>query len=354
MKIAVLLSGGVDSSVALHLLQRQGYDLTAFYLKIWLQDELSFLGSCPWEEDLSYVRAVCDKLGVPLEVVSLQKEYWDHVVNYALVELKAGRTPNPDMLCNQRIKFGMFYSFIDDSFSHIATGHYAQKIDQEEVSSLIMSPDAIKDQTYFLAQLSRDQLKRALFPIGHLTKSAVRAYAKDFDLPTAQRPDSQGICFLGKFKFNDFVRHHLGEKTGSLVEWETGKIIGTHQGFWFFTIGQRQGIGLAGGPWYVVAKDHESNTVFLSRTLDFKENSCFMVSNGNWLTNKELSNIYPLTVKVRHGPHRSLCTVEKDADRLHVNLDTYDHGIASGQFAVFYDGNQCLGGGMISLDTLKK
>jgi tRNA (5-methylaminomethyl-2-thiouridylate)-methyltransferase len=172
MKIAVLLSGGVDSSVALRLLQNEGHDLTAFYLKIWLQDEFSFLGECPWEEDLEYVHAVCKQANIPLEILSLQSEYWDTVVTYTISEIKEGRTPNPDMFCNSLIKFGQFYEKIDDSFEKVASGHYA-KVDKEKgLYQLKRSPDPVKDQTYFLAYLSQRQLSRALFPIGKYMKSA--------------------------------------------------------------------------------------------------------------------------------------------------------------------------------------
>lgn len=349
MNIALLLSGGVDSSVALRLLQQQGHSVTAFYLKIWLEDELSFLGTCPWEEDLSYARAVCEQAGVPLEIISLQKEYWDEVVSYVIDTLRAGRTPNPDMLCNQRIKFSMFYTKIDPSFDKVATGHYAQVMHDGQAYRLAMSPDAVKDQTYFLAALSQEQLARSCFPIGHLDKQQVRDYAQSFDLPTKQRKDSQGICFLGKLKFPDFVRFHMGEKPGLLVEHETGKVVGNHQGYWFYTIGQRQGIGLAGGPWYVVAKDIDHNTVFISRsyyTHDKLRNS-FEISNCSWLTGVPPATT-DLLVKLRHGAHRynaSLLVLAPGHYRL--TLTDRDQGIAPGQFAVMYDGSWCLGGGEI-------
>ena len=244
MKVAVLVSGGVDSSVALQLLKSQGYDVTAFYLKIWLEDELSYLGDCPWENDLSFVKQVCEQLDVPLEVVSLQKEYKDEVVAYTIAEVKAGRTPNPDILCNQRIKFGLFLDKIDPSFEKIASGHYAQVCVKDGIVELLQSPDPIKDQTYFLSHLSQQQLKRVMFPIGHMQKSELRALAHEFNLPNKDRKDSQGICFLGKFKFSDFIRHHLGMQTGKMIESETGTVMGNHDGFWFYTIGQRQGLGL--------------------------------------------------------------------------------------------------------------
>ena len=262
MKIAVLLSGGVDSSVALRLLKEEGkHELTAFYLKIWLEDELSFLGECPWEEDLEYVRAICDELEVPLKIVPLQKEYLDHVVSYVLAELKCGRTPSPDILCNERIKFGAFFDCIDSSFEKVASGHYAQVVEEDGAFYLKKAPDKVKDQTYFLSSLRQDQLGRALFPIGHLEKKEVRELAEKYDLPSKMRKDSQGICFLGKIKYKDFVKFHLGEKQGDMVDTESGKKMGTHNGMWFYTIGQRQGIGLHGGPWYVTGRDLDKNIV---------------------------------------------------------------------------------------------
>src|SRR5579859_5096518 len=177
MKIAVLVSGGVDSSVALRLLKDQGHDVTAFYLKIWLEDELSYLGQCPWEEDLSFVKAVCEQAEVPLQIINLQKEYWDHVIAFVLAEVKAGRTPNPDILCNKRVKFGAFHDYLTEDYDYIASGHYAQIHHHNGRVELFMSPDPIKDQTYFLAGMSQEQLKKVIFPIGHLTKAELRALA---------------------------------------------------------------------------------------------------------------------------------------------------------------------------------
>jgi len=357
MKIAVLISGGVDSSVALRLLKQQGHDLTAFYLKIWLEDELSFLGNCPWEEDLSYVREVCKQVNVPLEVVSMQRAYWDQVVAYTIDQVRRGFTPNPDMLCNQRVKFGAFYDHIGTEFDKIATGHYAQVAEHDGLFVLKQSPDTIKDQTYFLAQLSQEQMSRALFPIGHLEKAQVRDYAQQFNLPNQARKDSQGICFLGKLKFDEFIAYHLGEKPGAIIEVETGKNLGTHRGFWFHTIGQRQGLGLSGGPWYVVQKDTDNNIVFVSRSYHAADKSrdSFMVGNCNWI-----SGVAPtateLGVKLRHGPalYAAMVAYLTD-DTLRVKLPQNDQGIAPGQFAVFYDNGVCLGSGQIvpeKLDSL--
>jgi len=348
-KIAVLVSGGVDSSVVLALLKQQGHDVTAFYLKIWLEDELSYLGSCPWEQDLEFVRGVCAKLDVPLSVISMQQTYHDRVVSYMLSEIKAGRTPNPDVLCNQYVKFGAFYDAIDTAYEYVATGHYAQVEHTPTVSILKKGKDPIKDQTYFLAYLSQAQLKRALFPIGGLEKSEVRALAQKFDLPTASRKDSQGICFLGKFNFADFVQAHLGVQPGDMIEFETGKKMGRHDGFWFFTIGQRQGIGLSGGPWYVVSKDPVKNIVYISNQYGAVTNhkSGMLVQNFNWNQGVSLSK-KELDVRFRHGPAVHPARVEQVGDELKVTLQyESSQGIAAGQFAVLYDGDVCLGGGVI-------
>lgn len=352
MKIAVLISGGVDSSVALRLLQQEGHQITAFYLKIWLEDELSFLGSCPWEEDLSYVRQVCEQAAVPLEVISMQRAYWDQVVAYTIDQVRQGFTPNPDMLCNQRVKFGAFYDHIATSgkqFDKVATGHYAQVVEENGLFLLKQSPDPVKDQTYFLAQLSQEQLARALFPIGHLEKSQVRDYAHAYNLPNKARKDSQGICFLGKLKFDEFVAYHLGKKLGNIIEFETGKLLGQHQGFWFYTIGQRQGLGLAGGPWYVVQKDTSKNIVFVSRSYHApdKVRDTFMVGACNWISGSPPQKT-ELGVKLRHGSTTYQATVAYLSDgTIQVKLPQNDQGIAPGQFAVFYDGDVCLGSGHI-------
>jgi len=349
MKIALLLSGGVDSSVALRVLLDQGYtDITAYYLKIWLEDELSFLGECPWEEDLAFARAVCSQVDVPLKVLNLQKEYFDQVVSYTVNELKKGRTPSPDIFCNQRIKFGAFYDKINEEYDKVATGHYGTVEEKDGLFYLKRSPDPVKDQSYFLSHLSQQQISKIIFPIGKMMKEDVRVLAEKYDLPNKDRKDSQGICFLGKIKYSDFIKHYLGEKEGDILEKESGAVLGKHKGFWFYTIGQRQGLGLSNGPWYVSGKDLEKNIIYVSSRMNVLEQkrSQFTVCELNWISRKPSTE--NLSLKLRHGPRINNCTIKwLDTDRLEVSMDEGDKGIAPGQFAVFYEGEICLGGARI-------
>ena len=344
------MSGGVDSSVAASLLVRRGgATVTAYYLKIWLEDETAYMGDCPWEEDLSYARAVCADLGIDLVVVPLQREYYERVVEYALDELRAGRTPSPDIFCNLRVKFGAFFERLG-GVDRVASGHYARVESAGSMRRLRRAPDPVKDQTYFLSHLTQEQLGRIEFPIGAMMKNEVREYAERERLATMNRRDSQGICFLGKIRYPEFVRHYLGEREGRIVERETGRILGTHRGFWFHTIGQRQGLGLGNGPWYVVAKEIESNTVFVSHqeALSTSVRTEFTIENVSWI--EPASGRTRLTTKLRHGPDLIPCDIrpiDEAWSRLHVRLDRGDAGIAPGQFAVLYDGEYCLGGGRI-------
>jgi tRNA-5-taurinomethyluridine 2-sulfurtransferase len=364
MQYAALVSGGVDSAVALHEIARRGHgSVTAYYLKIWLEDELSFLGSCPWEEDLRYAREVCASAGVPLEVIPLQEEYYQRVVSYTLEELRAGRTPSPDIFCNQRIKFGAFLeatgadgAAISRSADRIVTGHYARIVregeeGQEGPARLMMAPDPVKDQTYFLSHLSQEQLQRAEFPLGTCTKAEVRRRAAKLQLTNRERPDSQGICFLGRIRYRDFVRHYLGERDGPILERESGLELGRHSGAWFYTIGQRQGLGLGNGPWYVTERDISTNTVQVSHaeraperartTFEIGTISCPADPPERWLSSPSL------VLKLRHGPELIGCRLERSERGFRVQMDRADQGVAAGQFAVFYDPPECLGSGMI-------
>ena len=349
MKVATLLSGGVDSSVALAELVARGHDVVAFYLKVWLEDELSHLGECPWEEDLAYARAVCERFGVPIEVRSLQREYWDRVVRYAIGELRAGRTPSPDIFCNQRIKFGAFFDEIDASFERVASGHYAQTRRANGSVQLVKGADPVKDQTYFLSHMRQVQLRRASFPIGSYTKAEVRDRAAELDLPNQARKDSQGICFLGNIQYREFVRHHLGEREGRIVELESGKTLGTHRGYWFHTIGQRQGLGLSHGPWFVSRKDTDDNVVYVTHADNLVEagRDRYEVEHVHWIGPAPSKR--ELDVRIRHSRDLIGATVDiaPSGDRATVLLESTDAGIAPGQFTVFYDGDVCLGGARI-------
>jgi tRNA (5-methylaminomethyl-2-thiouridylate)-methyltransferase len=348
MKTAVLLSGGVDSSVALSLLKEQGYDVTAFYLQIWLEDEMAFMGKCPWKEDIDYAQAVCDKLDVPLRIVNMQAEYFNTVVDYTIKELKAGRTPSPDVMCNRHIKFGQFINKIDSTYELIASRHYAKIENLNNKYYLKSAPDKVKDQTYFLTYLKQEQLKKIIFPIGNLNKKQVRELAQKYDLPTKNRKDSQGICFLGKIKYNDFVWYHLRENKGDIIDIQTGKKMGEHNGYWYYTIGQRQGIGLGGGPWYVVKKNIEKNIIYISTEKLYMDvpRDTFHIRDINWIPEEPKLN--KMQIKLRHGPNKYNCDIEIiENGKVTVRLDEKDEGIAPGQFAVFYDGDYCIGGGII-------
>ncbi len=369
----MLLSGGVDSSVALKLLQDDGHDVTAFYLKIWLEDELAHLGDCPWEEDLRYARGVCETVGVPLEVISLQREYHRRVVQWTISELRAGRTPSPDVLCNRRIKFGAFLDALaplgrgqkehaQPFFDRVASGHYA-RIRRRSTRALagatpasrcelLKGVDPAKDQTYFLYRLDQQQLSRCLFPLGQHHKSEVRRLARRFALPNQDRRDSQGICFLGKIRYDDFVRSYLGERPGDIREAGSGRRLGTHRGYWFHTVGQRRGLGLSGGPWYVVGKDPSDNVLYVSHRgrLASHTNCRFHLPEVHWIDRRPRTE--RLEVKIRHGPQVHGCLVARQQDgSLEIRLDEDDPGIAEGQAAVLYDGERCLGGGMIAAVT---
>jgi tRNA-specific 2-thiouridylase len=349
VRTAVLLSGGVDSSVALMRLVEAGrHELTAYYIKIWLEDELAFLGRCPWEEDLDFARAVCRSTGVQLEIVPLQRQYLDTVVAYTVAELEAGRTPSPDVLCNRHIKFGAFVEAVEEGFDAVASGHYARLRHDEGLAHLLCGVDPAKDQSYFLSQLDQRQLSRCLFPIGELSKAEVRRAARRLGLPNHDRPDSQGICFLGRIPYDEFIAHHLGERRGEIRESGTDRLLGEHRGYWFYTIGQRRGLGLAGGPWYVVAKNIEQNLVQVvhARDLEGHRRGSLRIDSPHWVARPPTSS--RLKLRLRHGGQMVGCSLrDLPQGALELELDEPDPGIARGQFAVLYDGDECLGGGPI-------
>ncbi|MDO4695568.1 tRNA 2-thiouridine(34) synthase MnmA [Porphyromonas sp.] len=353
MKTALLLSGGVDSSVALHLLHSQGIRPDLYYIRIGMEGEE--FPDCPAEEDIEMVKWLARKYDCPLEIVSLHDEYWDYVVKYMIDTVSAGLTPHPDMMCNRIIKFGYFNEYWGHKYDAIATGHYADKRIIDGIHFLATARDLIKDQTDFLAQITYPQLLKALFPLGALPKAEVREIARREGLVTATRKDSQGICFLGKVNYNDFLRKYVGTKPGDIVDIETSKKIGTHEGFWFHTIGQRKGLGLSGGPWFVVRKDVPSNTIFVSRGYDPIEQygNIIEMSEMNFISVNPMpegGSDLDITFKVRHTPEFTKGILYTTPYGYEVKSADLVQGIAPGQYCTIYDKDSilCYGSGMIS------
>ncbi len=353
MNIAALVSGGVDSSVVVHQLKEMGYTPTVFYIRIGMEDEQGFI-DCPAEEDIEITTAVAKRYGCPMEVVSLHEEYWQNVVSYTIDAVRRGLTPNPDMMCNKMIKFGCFEQNWGHQFDKLATGHYATTTEQDGLTWLSTAKDAVKDQTYFLGQINYAQVSKLMFPIGHLLKSEVRQIAAENKLPSAMRKDSQGICFLGKINYNDFIRRYLGTKKGKIVELETGKVLGEHDGFWFHTIGQRRGLKLSCGPWFVVKKDMDDNVIYVSNGYDPETQYGKVVHlRGFQFITKDVWGDFageiPIAFKIRHTPDFTLGTLQRNGDVYTIHSDDKIQGIAAGQFGVIYDRNckLCIGSGII-------
>ncbi|WP_028896804.1 tRNA 2-thiouridine(34) synthase MnmA [Prevotella sp. HUN102] len=405
-RIAVLLSGGVDSSVVVYEFAQLGLKPDCFYIKIGPEEKEEW--DCSSEEDLEMATSVARRFGCKLEVIDCHQEYWNQVTKYTMDKVKAGFTPNPDVMCNRLIKFGAFDEKRGHDYDLIATGHYAQTKWIDGRKWLCTSPDPVKDQTDFLAQIYDWQLKKAIFPIGHYEKNEVREIAERETLINARRKDSQGICFLGNIDYNEYVRRYLGEQPGDVIELETGKKIGSHKGLWFHTIGQRKGLGFGGGPWFVVKKDVENNVLFVSHGYDpetaYKKD--FKVHDLHWLTEKPQSplvsnsddgrnavagnhlteeplpiadNWIPITFKIRHTPefHKGylefvpnavtsssesesvaqVCPEEPNSTKFAgtscaiVHSLSKIHGVAPGQFCVIYDEehNRCFGSAEITV-----
>lgn len=358
MKVAALISGGVDSAVAVHLLKEQGHDITLFYIRIGMDNGE---GDCSAEEDIEMCSLIARRYGLPFEVVNLHQEYWDNVMEYALRTVKAGLTPNPDLMCNKMIKFGYFEQRWGKDFDITATGHYASTAEIDGKKWLATAVDPVKDQTDFLAQISYSQLLHITFPLGALPKSRVREIAREANLPNAFRKDSQGICFLGKINYNDFIRRYLGEKPGAIIELETGRKLGTHKGYWFHTIGQRKGLGLSGGPWYVVRKNVHDNVIYVSQGYDTDKqygklihlDEMHFITENPWACGCEA---VPITFKNRHSPEFNSATITAVGDNEYIiTSDNRIQGIAPGQFVVLYDCDSrlCYGSGVITGQKIK-
>jgi len=353
--IIVGISGGVDSSVTALLLQQQGYDVRAIFMKNWEGDDTD--EHCSAEEDLADARAVCEHLQIPLQGVNFSDQYWDRVFAYFLQEYSAGRTPNPDVLCNKEIKFRAFLDYaLAQGAEHIATGHYARSELRDGEYHLLRAADTGKDQTYFLYTLKQEQLARALFPVGGLSKTQVRDIAAQHRLITYNKKDSTGICFIGERDFKHFLQRYLPAQPGA-IQTPEGDIIGRHDGLMYYTRGQRQGLnigGLAGfgpEPWYVADKDLANNILIAVQGHDHP------LLLGHWLEAEQLEWVsstppsLPLhcTAKTRYRQQDAACTLTTANDgRVHVQFDDPQWAITLGQSVVFYQNDSCLGGGVIA------
>jgi len=351
-KYALLISGGVDSAVACHLLCEQGIKPDLFYIKIGMQGEGT---TCTAEEDIELSTLTAKRYGLQLNIVDLQQEYHNRVTAYVVERVKRGLTPNPDVMCNRLIKFGAFEEKAGYAYDYIATGHYAQTYHAADGQLyLAPAPDPVKDQSDFLSQLTDVQAQKLCFPIGHLLKHEVRDIADREHLAPAHRRDSQGICFLGKINYNDYLRMLLGEREGEVIERETGKVIGKHKGYWFHTVGQRKGLGLGGGPWFVTDKDIERNIIYVSHTdachglygTEFHLTGFHFITADPWKGAPEVDVLF----KIRHTERpRPGHMVRQPDGRFLITSPTPVQGIAPGQFGVLYtaDGKICAGSGEI-------
>lgn len=349
-RVIVGLSGGVDSSVCALLLKQQGYQVEGLFMKNWIDDAY-----CQNNKDRADAQAVCDVLGIRLHTVNFSREYWHDVFEHFLREYQAGRTPNPDVLCNQYIKFDAFLKHAKTlGADKIAMGHYARTQIQNDEIVLLKGLDANKDQSYFLHQLNQAQLKDALFPVGELEKSQVRALAKQYHLPTHDKKDSTGICFIGERKFKEFLSEYLPAQPGP-IETTQGEVIGQHTGLMYYTLGQRQGLGIGGvkdapeAPWYVIEKDLARNVLIIAQGDDEQLYSTHLLTDHiHWISGQAPQFPFQCMAKIRYRQADQACTIHQTAtNQWRIDFDQPQRGAAPGQYIVFYQLDSCLGGGMI-------
>ncbi len=357
-KVFVGMSGGVDSSVSAALLKQQGYDVTGVFIKVWQPDWLAQTSACTWREDRLDAMRVAAKLDIPFITLDLEKEYKEEVVDYMINEYRAGRTPNPDVMCNAHVKFGRFYDWaMKQGADLVATGHYAV-IDRSQARDgkmeLQMANDLNKDQSYFLWTLRRDQLEHVLFPVGNIEKPEVRKLARKFGLATAEKKDSQGLCFIGKIDVKEFLSHYIPEKRGEVLN-QKGKVIGYHDGAFFYTIGERHGFTITEKtphdmPYYVIAKNTEKNTITVANKKGQEEKGIknIKIKNVNWINGKapEIGKKY--MARARYREVLQEIRVSEKNDQFLVTFSKSQEILSSGQSLVIYDGDICLGGGVIS------
>ena len=343
-RVYVGMSGGVDSSLAAALLVQQGYDVTGVYMQNWINDVPGM--RCPWADDLADAKRVAVHLGIPFKVFDFRHEYKQLVVDYMIGEYRAGRTPNPDIMCNQEVKFGLFRQVaLRDGAEQIATGHYARS----QGSRLMRAVNQDKDQTYFLYRITGEAVAQTIFPLGNYrTKAEVRTDAEQLGLSTAGKPDSQGICFVGTVNMRDFLGQYVQTEPGEIIDQETGCHVGEHDGAIFYTLGQRHGLNVGGGlPYYVVGKDMAKNEVYVSRSID-NENLWrkeLTLTDVHWINHPPEED---RTVQVRLRHRGALIDAKIDGNIIH--LSAPERAVAPGQSAVIYDGEECLGGGIVKTD----
>ncbi|MEZ5535819.1 MAG: tRNA 2-thiouridine(34) synthase MnmA [Thiolinea sp.] len=352
-RVIVGMSGGVDSSVAALLLQQQGYQVEGLFMKNWEEDDTAEY--CSASVDLKDAQSVADQLGIKLHTMNFASEYWDHVFTYFLAEYKAGRTPNPDIMCNKEIKFKAFLDFaLDMGADYIATGHYARIEQRGDRYLMLKGVDNNKDQTYFLYTLQQHQLARSLFPVGHLPKDEVREIADQANFTTARKKDSTGICFIGERKFRDFLQRFLPAQPGEIVT-PQGQVIGEHQGLMYYTLGQRQGLGIGGqkdlpeAPWFVIDKDLDKNRLIVAQghQNDYLLKQSLSAGQLHWVDGNPPAKDFSCAAKIRYRQTEEACRVQLSGDSATVCFDRPQRAITPGQSIVFYDQQICLGGGII-------